>query len=171
MFEIAAAHGVYIVECHDKDGTLRWSDTIENVVTSVGKNLALDSYLGASGGSAPGGTGPYMGLIDASGFTAVAAADSMGSHSGWSEFTGYSGTRKTCAWSAASSGSKALSASLTFSVNSTGVIQGGFIVYGSGAVNTISDPNGILYSCGQFSGGSKSVSSGDSISVSFTASL
>jgi hypothetical protein len=113
--ENASAHGFFTVECRDKDGRLKWRDVIKNVVTTVGKNLALDTYLA---GAAYTVVGPYLGLISSTSFSAVAAADTMSSHAGWLEAGGsnaptYTGNRKTCAWSAASSGSKvAVSCSL-----------------------------------------------------------
>jgi len=55
--EQAEAHGRYEVECIGADGKLKWCDTIENVVATVGKNLALDTFLA---GSAYTVTGPYM---------------------------------------------------------------------------------------------------------------
>jgi hypothetical protein len=171
MQEGANATGIYKFECRDKHGILKWSAETTNVVTTVGKNLALDSYLSASGGAAPGGSGPYLGLIDSSGYSAVSASDTMVSHGGWSEFSGYSGTRKTPSWSSASSGSKAFSAAVSFSINATGTVQGGFLVYGTSASTTIGNTSGTLYSASAFSGGSKSVASGDTLNVTYSASL
>src|SRR5580765_2506428 len=80
--ECAEAHGRYEVECYGPDGKLKWRDTIENVVCTVGKNLALDT---AFAGSAYTVTGPYLGLISSTSYSAVAAGDTMSSHSGWLE--------------------------------------------------------------------------------------
>jgi hypothetical protein len=106
--EHADAHGRYEIECFGPDGKLKWRETIENVVQTVGKNLALDTFLA---GSAYTVTGPYMGLISSTSYSAVAAGDTMTSHAGWLEAGGtnaptYSGNRKTAVWSAAASGSK-----------------------------------------------------------------
>lgn len=171
--EIAEAHGQYSVKCFDKDGNLKWEDIIENVVTTVGKNLALDTYLE---GSAYTVTGPFMGLISSTTYSAVAAADTMTSHAGWLEAgiantPTYSSGRKTCVWSAASAGSKALSASLVFAITGTGTVKGCFIVFGTGALSTVDNTAGTLYSAGLFTGGDKSVVNTDSLSVSYTASL
>jgi hypothetical protein len=57
--EKAEAHGFFTVKCFDKNGKLKWEDVIENVVTTVGKNAALDAYLA---GSAYTVTGPLWGL-------------------------------------------------------------------------------------------------------------
>src|SRR6185295_20338681 len=94
--EAADAHGRYVVECIGPDGKLKWREPIENVVQTVGKNLALDTFLA---GSAYTVTGPFMGLISSSSYSAVDAADTMASHAGWLEAGGanaptYSGNRK-----------------------------------------------------------------------------
>jgi len=171
--EAARAEGKYVVECIGADGKLKWRDTIENVVATVGKNLALDTYLAGASYTV---TGPFLGLISSTSFSAVAAADTMASHSGWLEAGGanaptYTGNRKTAAWSAASGGSKALSSALSFAITGTGTIKGCFLVYGSAAVNTKDDTNGTLYSAGLFSGGDRAVINGDTVNVSYTASL
>lgn len=168
--EFASAQGVFSVECYDQNGNLKWTDTFHNVVTTVGKNLALDSYLGSNGGSAPGGTGPYMGLINASGFTAVSVNDTMGSHIGWSEYTSYTGTRKTCLFNSASAGSKALSVALQFLSTAVATIQGAFIVYGPSASATLGNTSGTLYSAGAFAL-SQGVNVSDSLYIAYVASL
>jgi hypothetical protein len=150
----------------------KWEDAFENVVCTVGKNLALDTYLA---GSAYTVTGPFMGLINTNASSA-AAGDTMASHAAWLEVGGtnapaYTSPRKTCAWSAAASGSKALSSALAFPITSAGTVGGCFIVFGSGAVSTIDSTAGTLYSAGAFSGGSKTVSNGDTLSVSYSTSL
>lgn len=171
--EAAEAHGRFYVECYDADGNLKWTDTAENVVTTVGKNLALDTYLA---GSAYTVVGPFMGLISSTSFTAVAAADTMASHAGWLEAGNanaptYTAPRKTAAWSAASAGSKALSAALVFAISGTGTVKGCFLVYGSGALSTIDNTAGTLYSAGLFTGGDKIVANGDTLNVSYSTSL
>lgn len=171
--ERAEAHGRYHVICRDAFGREKWRDVIENVVATVGKNLALDTYLAGSSYSV---TGPYMGLISSTSYSAVAAADTMASHAGWLEAGNantptYTGNRKTCAWSSASAGAKALSAALSFALTGSGTVKGCFIVFGTGAVATKDDTNGTLYSAGLFSGGDKVVANGDTLSVSYTASL
>jgi len=171
--ELADAHGRYEVECIGADGKLKWRDTIENVVATVGKNLALDTFLA---GSTYTVTGPFMGLISSTSYSAVAAGDTMGSHSGWLEAGGtnaptYTGNRKTAVWSAAASGSKALSAALSFAITGTGTVKGAFLCYGSGAVNTKDSGAGTLWSAGTFSTGDKAVVNGDTLNVNYSTSL
>jgi hypothetical protein len=173
MTEKAEAHGKFFAQCFDKDGNLKWEDYIDNVVTTVGKNLALDTYLAGSGYTV---VGPFMGLISSTSFSAVAAGDTMASHAGWLEAGNantptYTAPRKTAAWSAASAGSKALSAALSFAITGSGTVKGCFLVFGTGAVSTIDNTSGTLYSAGLFTGGDKVVANTDTLNVSYTASL
>lgn len=146
-----------------------------NLVTTVGKNLLLDTFLA---GSAYTTTGPYLGLIGAVSYTTgPAAGDTMASHGGWTESGGtnaptYTAPRKTLAFSAASGGSKATSTAASYAITSgtNVVIKGCFLVLGSGAVSTIDSTVGTLYSAGAFTGGDKTVSNGDTLTVSYTAS-
>lgn len=172
LFEGAHASGVYTVECIGADGAVKWRDEFRNLVTTVGKNLLLDTLLA---GSAYSVTGPYMGLISSASYSAVAAADTMSSHAGWLEAGGanaptYTGTRKTVSFSAASAGSKASSSAASFAITGTGTVKGGFLVLGSGASSTVDNTSGTLYSAGLFSGGDRGVINGDTLNVSYTAS-
>jgi len=171
--EHAEAHGRYEIECIGADGKLKWREVIENVVATVGKNLALDIFLA---GSAYTVVGPYMGLISSVSYTAVAAGDTMASHSGWLEAGGanaptYTGNRKTAVWSAATAGGKALSAALSFAITSTGTVKGAFLCFGTGAVATKDDSNGVLWSAGTFNTGDKAVVNGDTLNVNYSTSL
>jgi len=171
--EQAKAHGRYEIECIGADGKLKWREIIDNVVQTVGKNLALDTFLA---GSTYTVTGPYMGLISSTSYTGVAAGDTMASHAGWLEAGGtnaptYSGNRKTAVWSAAASGTKALSAALSFAITSSGTVKGAFLVYGSGALNTKDNTAGTLWSAGTFSTGDKTVANGDTLNVNYSTSL
>jgi hypothetical protein len=76
--EQAEAHGVYTVECIGPDGEVKWRDTIENVVCTEGKNVALDAALA---GSAYTVVGPYMGLISSTSYTATRLTRRRGSRS------------------------------------------------------------------------------------------
>lgn len=150
----------------------KWTEEFENVVTTVGKNAALDAFLA---GSAYTVVGPYLGLINSTA-SAAAAADTMASHSGWLEVGGanapaYSGTRKTAGWSSAASGEKQLNTAAVFDMTGSGTVGGCFLVFYTGASPTIDNLGGVLYSAGAFTGGSKGVSPGDKLNVTYKATL
>lgn len=172
LSEALTLRGTYHAECW-RDGVLIWEDTIPNTVVTVGKNLALDTFLA---GSAYTVTGPYMGLISSTSYSAISAADTMSSHAGWLEAGNanaptYTSPRKTAVWSAASAGAKALSAALSFAITGTGTIKGAFMTYGTGAVTTIDNTSGTLLSAGLFSGGDRAVVNGDTVNVSYSLAL
>jgi hypothetical protein len=86
---------------HWRDGVKIGEYDVFNDITNVGKNYILDTMF--HDGSQIASSAWCIGLISSSGYTALAAADTMGSHAGWTEFTGYSqGTRVAWAPGAAS---------------------------------------------------------------------
>lgn len=141
-----------------------------------GKNLALDTILA---GAAYTVTGPFMGLISSVSFTAISAADTAAQINGtnaWTEAGStnnpvYTSPRKTAVYSAASAGSKALSAALSFAITTGGTCKGAFIVYGTGAVSTINSAAGKLLSAGLFTGGDKVVANGDTLNISWSLAM
>jgi len=142
----------------------KWSDSFTNLITTAGKNNMLDNQFAGSAYTATW----YMGLIDNASFTAVAAGDTMASHAGWLESVAYSqSTRVTAAWSAASAGVKALSAALTFSINATVTLNGGFL----NSISTKSGTTGVLSNAGSFTGGTRACINGDTVNVSYSATL
>lgn len=163
--------GSYEVKCLDAEGNLKWEDSIKNLVVTVGKNDLLDKYFSGSAYTA----GWYMGLVDNTSFSAYAAGDTLASHAGWLEFLDYtisgsSTNRATPSWGSASAGSKATTAT-TFTISGTGTVLGA-IMCTTQARNTASNGGaGILYSAGSFTGGSRAVASGDSLLVTYTASV
>lgn len=163
--------GTFEIQCYDKDGKIKWLDTIDNLVVNVGKNLMLDTIFTGSSFTA---VGPYMGLVSAS--PAPSAADTMSSHGGWLEVGNanlptYTSPRPAPSWSSASGGSKTTATSVIFNITGSGTVGGCFIVTGSGATSTIDSTTGTLFSCGAFTGGNKVVSIGDQINVTYTLSV
>jgi len=161
--------GKYVAQCFDAHGNLKWEEEFSNLVTTQGKNHLLDTYLA---GSAYTGK-VFLGLISSTGYTAVAAGDTANSHTGWTEFTGYSQTtRRPPSFAAASSGSKATATAAVFSITSANTIKGTFLVAntGTGLAAAKSGFSGSLYSAGLFSGGDKTVGNGDIVNVTYTAS-
>jgi len=168
--DTATIEGRYVAVCYDKDGNVKWEDTIENLVTTVGKNLTLDTILGNSAAGAV-----VMGL---KGVGTAAITDTQALHPTWNEVglafnPTYSGNRKTPVFSAAAfvSGTtctKSTSAASSYAITSTGTVAGCFINIGGSA--TIDNTTGTLFSAGDFSS-SKAVVSGDTIAVSYSCSL
>lgn len=161
--------GHYHAVCYDAAGNVKWEEDIHNVVMDLGRNLTLDTILGNSAAGAV-----YMGL---KGTGTAVAANTQTSHSPWLEVGGanaptYSGTRKTPTFSAASSAAsvstKTTSAAVSFAMTSSGTVAGCFINIGGSA--TIDSTANTLFSAGDFSS-SKSVVSGDTIAVTYTATL
>tara|TARA_R110000868_G_scaffold60469_7_gene184670 strand:+ start:3423 stop:3983 length:561 start_codon:yes stop_codon:yes gene_type:complete len=167
--EKCEAVGVYTMECHDKDGNLKWSEVFDNLVTTAGKNELLEVGIRAQTATATW----YLGLISSTAYSAVAAADTMASHAGWVEAAATNvpdydeAARPTCVWSAASAGAIALSSALVFTINESGTVKGCFIT----DTATKDGATGTLYSAGLFTGGDKVVIATDVISVSYTTSL
>lgn len=161
--EGVAATGIYSVECVGADGQVKWSETMKNLVVTVGKNFMLDTTFSGSSYTAAW----YLGLVDGTSSPSYNAADTMASHSGWTENVGYSNsTRPAPTWGAASGGSKATTAT-SFNINASGTIAGAFMTTDS----TKSGATGTLYSAGNFTGGSRTVASGDTLNVTYTATL
>lgn len=144
---------------------LKWKDQAKNVVTTVGKNNMLDNQLAGSSYTAAW----FMGLISATSYTTgPAAGDTMASHGGWAEDTAYAAaTRPAPSFAAASGGSKATSANVSFSMNATTTIKGCFL----NSVSTKGGTTGTLFSAGLFTGGDQPVVNGNTLNVSYTATL
>lgn len=167
--------GCYHVECRDAEGNLKWEEQFPNLVVAVGKELMLDTLLKGSSYTV---VGPYLGLISGSGNT-FAAADTMSSHGGWSEFTNYtvggSAVRGTAVFGSASSSgltptnvTTSAASAITYTITGGGGTVGGcFLVTGAGASATISNTSGVLYSAGAF-GTAKVTTAGDTVSVTYS---
>jgi hypothetical protein len=141
-----------------RDGEVIATETVENTVTNEGRNKLLD--VGFHGVTP---VNPwYIGLINGTSASNL-NTDTMVSHSGWTEFVGYSeSTRQSWATAPAASQQVASSAAAVFSVNASGDVQGFFI----SSVSTKSSTTGTLWSSSLFS--STPVTSGDQVKVTYT---
>jgi hypothetical protein len=124
----------------------------------------MDTILGNSAAGAV-----VMGL---KGVGTANVADTQASHVSWNEVGGanaptYTGNRQTPVFSAASGGAKTTSSALVFAMTGSGTVAGCFINIGGSA--TKDSTTGTLFSAGDFTAGSKTVTSGDTLSVSYTA--
>jgi len=168
--------GVYNVVCRDKDGNFKWEDVAENLVVQGGKQLMLDTLLK---GSAYSVVGPFLGLTKVS--LTPAATDTMTTlvttNSG--EFTTYtvggSAVRGTASFASSSSSgttpsnvTTSTATGIVFTITTAGTVYGCFLVTGTGAVSTLSNTSGTLYSEGNFSGGSKAVLVNDTLTVTYS---
>jgi hypothetical protein len=173
--------GSYEVKCLDAEGNLKWEDTIKNLVVTVGKNDLLDKYFKGSAYTA----GWYMGLVDNASFHDYSAADTLASHAGngtttgWLEFLSYSVSggsttnRAAPTWNTAgtpTAGSLSTQAT-TFTITASGNVQGALMCTTLAKGTATDGGAGILYSAGSFTGGSRAVASGDSLLVTYTASV
>lgn len=156
--------GQFKVVCRNPDGTIAWEDTIKNGVTNEGLNAELDIMFGATAKISAW----YLGLIDSSGFTALAAADSASSHSGWSENTSDYSESTRPQWSPGSAASQSIanSTAVDFSVTGTVTLKGFFTV----SDNTKGGSSGTLWATALFSSGDQSLVSGQTLSVTYTVS-
>lgn len=174
MGEMLQASGVYHAQCFDSEGNLKWEDTYTNLVTTLGKNDLLDKYLAGSAYTAAW----YLGLVDGGTTPTYAAGDTLASHSGWSEIAtsvtytagGSATNRATPSWSSASAGSKATTAT-AFAITGTATIAGTLLTATQARGTASNGGAGILYSVGSFTGGNKAVASGDTLNVTYTASV
>lgn len=152
-----ALENFYEIECRDSAGNLKWTDTIKNLVTTEGLNDILSKYLKGSAYTAAW----YVGLTD--GTPTAAAGDTLASHVGWAEVSAYTGDRQALTLGTPSAGSVDNSASkATFPITGTATIGGAFVA------SVATTNTGVLYGVGAFTGGDKSVSSGDSLTVTVT---
>jgi hypothetical protein len=137
--------------------------TIQNLVTTVGKNDILDKYLK---GSAYTQTF-RMGL---KGTGTAVVGDTQSSHASWLEqglanAPTYTGNRKDVVMGSASAG-VSTSPTQAFAITSSGTVFGCFTNNGGSA--TKDDTTGILFSAGDFSGGSRAVVNLDTLNVVYT---
>jgi len=176
--ETFGIQGWYDVKCYDSEGNLKWEDKAPNLVTAVGKQALFDFYFGATGtagGTASGAN--YLGLCG--GTATYTAADTMASKA-WTEVglanaPAYTGNRQSISWTAASSTGTSPSnvttktgGAITFAMTSSGTVNGCFINGGASASATKDTTTGVLYSAGNFTGGSKTVANGDSLAVTYS---
>jgi len=148
----------YHFECY-RNGKLLWTDNIKNIIVTVGLTDILDKYFKGVAYTAAW----YVGLVDNAAWTAFAAANTLASHAGWTEFTTYTGNRKALVLGSVVAGSvsnSASKASYTIGVGG-GVIKGAFITTAE------SGTSGILYGEGAFTA-NRTVLEADVLNVTIT---
>jgi hypothetical protein len=145
----------------------KWVEVKKNTVLTIGKNDLLDKYFGGSSYTAAW----FCLLISSVSYTAISAADTLASHTGWTEAGGtnaptYTGSRPALTFGTASAGSKATNSASSFTFTGTGTIKG------MGAVTnaTKDGTTGVLYNAVLFTGGDRAVVNTDVVNVSVTFS-
>jgi hypothetical protein len=165
----ASAKGVYKIQCHDKDGNLKWEDEAPNLVVNEGLQDMNAKYFTGTTYTAAW----YLGLYGSGATNSPAAGNTMASHGTWTEVTDYSqATRPACTFGTPTTANPSVATNsaspATFSINATTVVGGAFLT----SNNTKGGSTGILYSAADFSApGDRSVVSGDTLSVTYTLSL
>ena len=165
----ASAKGVYKIQCHDKDGNLKWEDEAPNLVVNEGLQDMNAKYFTGTTYTAAW----YLGLYGSGATNSPAAGNTMASHGTWTEVTDYSqATRPACTFGTPTTANPSVATNsaspATFSINGTTTIGGAFVT----SNNTKGGTTGTLYSAADFSApGDRSVVSGDTLSVTYTLSL
>ena len=163
----------YRFVCRNPDGDIKWIHEEHNLIPNEGLDHALDVLL--SGGTQI--TSWFVGLIDNTSFTEVAADDTAAkialtknhpTTNDWQELDDYSqATRPAFTDGGVSGQSLDNSASpAAFSINATVTVNGAFLVSSS----TKGGATGTLFSCASFTGGNKAAANGDTLNVTVTVS-
>jgi len=147
---------------HVRDGKVIGTHEYKNLVVNEGKNLNLNVTFGATAKPTW-----YMSLFDnTGGGGSPSGGDTMTSHAGWNEFTGYSNATRP-AWGPDAAASQAITNStpVSFAITATATIMGGIIT----SNNTKGGTSGTLWSAGTFS--SINVVNGDTLRLTYTLSI
>jgi len=167
--ETAAATGVYKIQCHDALGNLKWEAESKNLVVNVGLQDMNAKYFTGSAYTAAW----YIGLYGAGASNTPAASDTMSSHAGWTENTGYSNaTRPVCTFGTPTTANPSVATNsaspASFTINATSTVGGAFLVSNS----TKGGTTGTLFSAADFGApGDRSVANADVLTVTYTLSL
>lgn len=149
--------GFFHAECFDANGNRKWSDVAKNLVVNAGLNHILDVVFH---GTTP--VNPWYVGLKLTG--SPASADTLATHTGWTEATGYTGVRKEYVEAAASGKSITNSANkASFAIGSTATIAGAFVASPS------SGTTGTLMCAANFTS-PRAVESGDTLEVTYTIS-
>jgi hypothetical protein len=164
----ARAGGVYKIQCVGADGHVKWEEEMHNLVVNQGLQNMVAAYLDAATQT----TVWYIGLITGPGSgTTIAAADTLASHAGWTEFTDYSGNRKTATFGTATTADPSVIDN-TASPASFSITGAGGTVAGAFLASVDTGTSGTLFSASDFqSPGDRVVVSGDTLNVVYTFSL
>lgn len=169
MHEKIKAGGIFIAQCYDRDGNLKWESKSPNLVVNQGLQDMNSKYFLGSGYTATW----YVGIYGAAASNNPAAGDTAASHAGWTEVTDYSqANRPTAVFATPSLADPSVitnaASTATFSITSTVTVGGAFLI----SNNTKGGTSGILFSASDFqSPGDRAMVSGDTLQVTYQFSL
>ncbi|MBA4019202.1 MAG: hypothetical protein C0483_18710 [Pirellula sp.] len=155
-------------DIYNADGTFNRRENLTlrfwNGITTAGINNLFNVYFGATSKAAAW----YMGLIASSGYSALAAGDTMSSHAGWTEETSnYSqATRPQWTPASASGASVSNSSSVDFTITGSVTVKGIFLVDNS----TKSGTTGTLWATALFTSGDQALVNGQTLKVTYICS-
>lgn len=154
------------IQVFDSKGREKFATQCRNLVVNVGKNNILTVYF--ADGTQTASSSWFMGLMSDTGFTGIAAGDTMSSHAGWNEFTGYSQANRPL-WGQAAPAAGVTSITnatpVTFDITSSATLKGGFIVTN----NTKGGTTGTLWAAALFSA-AVPVNNGDQMKCTYNLS-
>lgn len=148
--------GVFNFVCKDKNGNIKWEDSSHNLVVNEGLNHVLDILFTGSTQVNPW----YAGLTATS--PTPAAADTLASHGGWTEFTSYADNRKEYVDVRSSQTVSNTASKASFAISGSGTVGGAFIC------SAASGTTGTLLCVSALSGGDRTVANGDTVELTYT---
>jgi len=163
----AGGAGVFTIQCFGQDGKLKWEEKNPNLVVNVGLKDMNAKYFSGSAYTAAW----YVGLITGPGPATIAAADTLASHAGWTEYSDYTGNRQAVTFGTATTADPSVidnsGAPNAFIITAPGgTVAGAFLC--TVATGTV----GTLFSASDFqSPGDRAVVAGDTLNVTYTFSL
>lgn len=178
MYQKLNVRGRFKVECF-REGKKIWEEEFPNGVTNEGKNYILNAGFDA-------GT-PFtewnLGLIDLTGYSALAAADTYDNidqvGNGWDEFVDYTDPANADSavtrpiWTNGTSTAQSItnSSPVVFDITDTGTVKGVFVCAGANADTKGDHTSGTghkLWCTALFTSGDRAVVNGDSLRISYT---
>ena len=164
----AGGAGVFTIQCFGQDGKLKWEEKNPNLVVNVGLKDMNAKYFSGSAYTAAW----YVGLITGPGAsTTIAAADTLSSHAGWTEYSAYTGNRQAVTFGTATTADPSVITN-SGAPNAFVITAPGGTVAGAFLCTVATGTVGTLFSASDFqSPGDRAVVAGDTLNVTYTFSL
>lgn len=157
------ARGVFVIECRDRLGRLKWRDVAANMIVNAG--LTYQEGVALLGVTQIASW--FLGITTTA--PVFAAADTMASHGGWTENQAYSQAARP-AWTgvAGAAGASTNAASpAVYTANGVSTAGGVFLVSNS----TKGGTTGTLKSGAAFAGGDRGLVIGDTLNATYAHSI